>query len=179
MYPCVSRRPGRFGYHRSVKTQTGTGLSLKTKAPRADRGPSEARWSLTRADPSKQPSNAFKTDTAQMRGTQNPITEFSVPLTRRYSAKLMPTTTCSLCASLSLWTTLLATARPVLLISEGQALQRRVRPPGNKQRRGGVLFERLRRGSWESNTGAWLRTAVAPKCSGDRASACVSPPAHS
>ena len=29
----------------------------------------------------------------------------------------------------------------------------------------GNFFERLRRGSWESNTGAWLRTAHAPKCS--------------
>ena len=59
----------------------------KKLKPREQIGvPFKAPWSLTRADPSKQPSNAFKTDTSQTRGTQNPITEFLVPLTRRYSA---------------------------------------------------------------------------------------------
>ena len=32
MYPCVSRRPGRFGYHRSVKTQARAGLSLNNSS---------------------------------------------------------------------------------------------------------------------------------------------------
>ena len=52
----------------------------KRLKPREQIGvPFKAPWSLTRADPSKQPSNAFKTDTAQARETQNPVKDPKSP----------------------------------------------------------------------------------------------------